>query len=498
MSTDKSTFEPATSWLNETIITLKMFNKISLQLIFEFAPVIIGNMFIGHITNSGVLMAACGIARSFTETSASGFAWGLTTALKTLIPQCIGMSHNKNYLISIYVQRALIITSIALIPLSILQLFAADIIQFIYGKTYCNKNHFCEIISIYCKCIIPYVWFRIWIAICQRIGQNLDLNIEITIALFISFLSCFPLNYFFIFYMNLTFMGAAFASNIVNLIACISVLLAIYLRNHGYIFIPKRFHKVCDYNGIKEYMLLTLPGTGRAVTDFFISEIYILMSAFIHNATIAVSASTILYGINIISINFAESLGLVLSVRIGKYVGAASILHSKRSIYIGFILSLILMILTSLIIYIALIVYGEYLIRFLWINNYEIVDIVQQLMYVILIRNIIMIWFFCLVGIFAGIGYPQYAGYGLLICFWFIGIPIQLILLFVYDLKQYTQIALFIIWSTPAFTRAICCLFMTIVLFWRIDWNTIIEKSQTRILIDTISPNYGSIHRAFK
>ena len=472
---------------------VSMFIKIALQNFFEFMPSAIANMFIGHLSNSGVLMAGCGIALSFTQSSAVSIAWGFTTPLKTLIPQSIGS--NKLYLLPIYIQRSFIITLFTLVPLSVLQLFSADIIKLIYGATYCNnENDICHIISTYCTYLIPYICMRCWITILQRAGQNLNLNTELTIALMIASLCCIPFNYFFIYYLGYGYLGAAISIDIINCISCLLMVFFLYLRGYGFIFKPMSLSMICSLNGIKEYLNLALPGVGRAVTGFLSVEILILFSGFIiPNTSIAISVSTILYGVSIIMIVTSEALGLVLSVRVGKYIGNGSILSAKRSIKYGAILAGIWAIISNITINLLFIVYGDVIIKLLWIDNDEIVELVINLGYLLIIRNFIFCWFFPLNGICSGIGLPQYSGYGISFAQWIVAFPIEIILLFVLDYRKYIHLALFCIWSIPAFSRVTLCFILTIVLLYRLNWKSIVSKSKQRLLIDHKSPSYGAI-----
>lgn len=477
----------------EIKIMVSMFIKIALQNFFEFMPSAIANMFIGHLSNSAVLMAGCGMALSFAQASAVSIAWGFTTPLKTLIPQSIGS--NKLHLLPIYVQRAFIITLFALFPLSILQIYSADIIELIYGTDYChNETGICHVISTYCTFLIPYIWMRCWITICQRAGQNLNLNSELAISLMIGSLSCIPFNYFFVYYLNYGYIGVAITMDVINCISCLLMVLFLYLRGYGYIFKPASFSMICSFKGMREYVYLALPGFGRAITGFLSVEIVIFLSGFIiTNTSIAISTSTILYGISIILIVTSEALGLVLGVRVGKYIGNGNISAAKRSIKYGAMLAAIWAIFSSITINLLFIVYGDVIIKLLWIDNDEIIALVVNLGYLLIIRNVVFCWFFPLNGICSGIGLPEYSGYGISFAQWIVAFPIQLILLFWLDYRNDVEMGLFCIWSIPAFSRATLCFILTFVLFYRLNWESIVTKSQQRLLIDHKSPSYGAI-----
>ena len=89
-SNTKDSFIFASSPWEECKIIFSMMIPIIIQSIFQFLPSTISFTFIGHLTNSTKLLAGAGLARIYTNVTASSFAYGITTGLQTLIPQAIG------------------------------------------------------------------------------------------------------------------------------------------------------------------------------------------------------------------------------------------------------------------------------------------------------------------------------------------------------------------------------------------------------------------------
>ena len=67
-----------------------MMIPIIISSLFQFIPQAICFSFVGHLSNATQLLAGTGLARIFTNVTASSFSWGITTGLQTLISQAIG------------------------------------------------------------------------------------------------------------------------------------------------------------------------------------------------------------------------------------------------------------------------------------------------------------------------------------------------------------------------------------------------------------------------
>eukprot|EP01083_Nonionella_stella_P295760 1005079_1 len=235
-----------TSTAQEFRIIFSQFVWITLQMLFEIVPGIIQMQLLGHLDNGSYYLAAVGLGRTFANVIGRSQAWGLTTGLFTLLPQCIGA--NKYELIGEYIQRSFYICTTTCFLLSFAQLFAGDIMIAI-GQSPELK----DLINIYCRVYIPNAFFNTWLTIVQRLLQTLQHNRDITIAQIFSFLLSYPLYYFLIYYLDLKAVGGALGACILSLIMLLGCCTCLVYRGYGYVFKPLPLNVVLQWKRVKEY-----------------------------------------------------------------------------------------------------------------------------------------------------------------------------------------------------------------------------------------------------
>lgn len=188
----------------------------TVQMLFEIVPGVFQMQFLGHLPNGAYELAGVGLGRTFATVVGRAQAWGLTTGLFTLIPQCVGAG--KMDQIPLHVQRAFYVTTITCLLMSILQFYAGDILVGI-GQSSDLRN----LINIYCRVFIPNAFLNVWLTIIQRVLQALDYNRDILIAQTISFLGSYPLYYLLIVYFDLQAVGGAIGASILSLMYVLNI-----------------------------------------------------------------------------------------------------------------------------------------------------------------------------------------------------------------------------------------------------------------------------------
>ena len=479
--TDKS-FRISSSIWEETWIILKLYCSVVLQNLGIYFPTATASIYIGRLPNYSKLMAGSALARSFTEVSGTSIAWGINAALKTLIPQAIGdQKHDKNKLISVYFQRALLVNFIINIPITIIQIYAGSIMCDID-----EPSDLCSIATKYCKALIPFLWFCAIFTSLQRVAQCIYLNNYIVIASVFPAMLSIPMNYTFVYTLNMGYLGTAYTVSICYGLSIIILVYALCKKGFSFMFRPLPLNIVCTYTGMKEFLSLALPNLVTTMSVWWSSELFILLSGYITNPDIAVSVSSILYGFDLNMNEFAYAINTTMSVRSGKYIGAQSWSYAKKSLICSLSLVLCITIFQAMIV-----VVFRRDIPLLWgTHDADIVYFASILLCVEAAKLVFGAIYHSMYGFFIGLGLPKYGAWlnisimcGLNLCTLYIGLEIM-------GFKNNTLNGLLIVWLSPVVCRLLSALGLVIILCYKVDVNKVINKSLMRIE-DTIR-DYGT------
>ena len=255
----------------------------------------------------------------------------MSSAISTLVPQAVGAG--KVRLIAIYVQRSFWVCLFILIPVGILQSYGGDIMCAI-GQ----PQDLCHIISNYCKWLILYIQFFCLISILSRIGQALNYNTDLFVTSMICALLSIPLNELFVYQWEYGYIGTAISVAICTFLSAAMIIVVLVNRGYSYIFKPLPIRTIFTWKGIvNEYLGLSLPILFQIALPFWFYDLCLLLSGYINNPEIALSAGTIIGSLLVCMSLVSEALYLTISMRVGAYIGAGSVYHAKRSILAAFI-----------------------------------------------------------------------------------------------------------------------------------------------------------------
>ena len=222
------------------------------------------------------------------------------------------------------------------------------------------------------------------------------------------------------------------------------------------------------------------------MSTWWASELFILLSGYITNPDIAVSASSILYAFDLNISLFGSSINTALSVRIGKYIGAQSWLYAKKSFICG--LGVVLCVTTFQAV---IVVVFRKDIPLLWgTHNADIVYFASILLCVEAAKVVFGGIYHAMYGLFIGLGLPNYGAWlniliicALNLCILYIGLEIM-------GFRNNTLYGLLIVWLSPVVCRLLSALGLVIIFWCKVDINKVMDKSLMRVE-DTIK-DYGS------
>ena len=184
------------SFIHELLIQFQIFFPICLTNIFGYLPQIISYIIIGNIKNGELYLSGINLGRTYSNITGVSIAWGINSALYTLIPHSIGAKRKD--LLKEYIQRCIIINLITFIPLTILQLYSYKIMMFIFKKNDDSLEDILFICYEYCIYGLPYIYFNSLSTVFKRICQSCNYNKQLLIIFLICALLSYPLNLFFV------------------------------------------------------------------------------------------------------------------------------------------------------------------------------------------------------------------------------------------------------------------------------------------------------------
>eukprot|EP01084_Bolivina_argentea_P280747 480172_1 len=473
----------ASSMYEEAKIMINIAIRIGVSISFEMAPNYIAIMFLGHLPNPSILLSGCGLAKSFSSMFAVGISWGMTTGLYTLVPQALGAQQPR--LLAIYFQRAIVVNYTIMAPLTVLQFFGGKLMCLMLPNTCLYVPE--EIITNYCRALIPYLWSMVSLTICQRVAQSLNYNTELLIAVLISVTFAVPLNYLLIYTFELGYLGTAYVIDICTIISFILSAFVIVYRGYGFLFKPLPFKLIFDKHGLWEYFTLSFPGCFSASLRWIIAELMTVLSGLVYDPSVAISVTVIASSLNKILNLAGAGIGRAVTLRTGKYIGASSTKMAKQTMWVGGIIYFIWVV---MVVCVYAIFRNE--LPYIFSRDEIVVQLVEDLIYFLMGRTVMWSFYNFLCSLYRGLGYQRISGYiqaPVDFCFAF---PFACVLLFYFRYSQYTDISLYIIWGCSIGGYFIGSMIILLLLIFYVSWDGAVNESKIRIK-ETMK-SYGSIN----
>jgi len=468
-----------TSGFKEAVILVKLAFPISLSVLTELLPTIIGIIYVANISGDSVLLGSVGMSRTYYLIM--GFAlYGVLTALPTLLPQA--MRAGRMDLVQLYMQRAFWLILILSIPCVLLLYYGATILTNTTKLQYAPI--FVEALDKECKYLIYALFAYILLGLLQKVPQTMDytVNFQLLISCVISGLSSYPLCYLF-----LTYYGKLYEGFALNLVGCycinILLILCIYWKHSlFFVFKPVSLFKVFNWVGIKHYLSLALPGLCVMVFEAILYEFTVIWCSLVTgthgrlDTEIAVTAAVVIQTIMLIVQCMAMGLQYALSNRIGKYIGSNKVDQAKLVIKCGSALSIVL----SLVIFIFLICARTYIPQW-FVDSDDIDTLTAEVLYVVMASQFFYVLVYVGYGIFRGIGEPKYAAIILLSTYYGFALPLMFLFLYVFDYHENLYYGTFTVFISSGVGNLYAYAIMMMVLVYKVDWEVIVSETQRRL-----------------
>eukprot|EP01084_Bolivina_argentea_P099039 178018_1 len=461
----------------EAYILLKLALQLGFSAICEMCVETVSTSFFGRLSNSSQILSATGLAISFTNLTALCIAFGMCSALWTLIPQAVGS--NNTHLVRLYVQRAFVVSFIIELPLALVLIHSTQILQFIGVNKSGDINW--NIITNYCYALIPFPYFMFTLSILHRVLQNFNYNTSMLVIQTITFIISIPMNYIFVYMLNFGYIGGAIVYNLIALLNVIIIIFFLIYNGYSFIFKPLPLKQIFDKKGMIQYIKLGFPLFIQKLLQWNIRESVMILTGYINNTAIMGSCTAVMMQMNkvkFLHIGLANATGM----RIGAYIGANSIFHAKRCIKIQIAYELMFMIITGFLYTIY-----RYEIASLFTNNTKVISLIgDKLVYLCLLDQFTASIYIHVSNVYRALGYQNISASVITVTQYLMVFPLQLFLLFgsAFEYAHKEKIGIYVIWLGSSFGYLLAFVVLVVRLVFYIDWNTALEYSKSRIHIN--------------
>ena len=405
----------------------------SFQFMLQLSPIIVTMTMIGHYYsksgNSAKYLSGSGLARTLSNTINLAFSYGMTSGLWTLIPQTIGGCKDKpdlyKKLITIYVKRSLYLVIILSTALNVIQFFAGDILVAIGQPVELR-----EIVNNYCRMLIPYNYLMCFNGILQTLIQSLGFNKMLFALNLIAFIIDVICLYLLIFVANLGYIGGALTASIFMFFTLLGNIFIVCKIKHSFIFKPMKLSLIFDKKGIIQYLSLALPGIFQMSFEWLVLEIVVLLSGYVTQPTISIATTVIITNFDLVTFGFQNRVGTTMSIEVGKYIGSGMVSIAKKYSYVGVCYSNVISIIFVLILY-----FTRNIISYLWTKDERVIHLTTTVIYIYMIYVFNNGFKAAIQGIYRGLGLQKISSYFVIFGYWFVAIPLCLLLLFLPAIK---------------------------------------------------------------
>ncbi|GAA0173526.1 transporter [Lithospermum erythrorhizon] len=413
---DVETRQPLIDELKKvTYIALPMIIVTVSQYLLRAAPVIM----LGHIDE--LYLASSSIATSFCNVTGFSLILGMSSALETLCGQAYGAGQHKK--LGSYTYCGIISLILVCIPVSILWIFIEDILIFVGQDVVISREAGNYAIWLILT-LFPY-------AILQSLNRFLQTQSLILPMLLTSIISiCFhlPVCWAFIFKLNLGNAGAALSIGLSYSLN--TILLVFYVK----------YSPTCEntwvpfsadvFGKIGEFYRFAIPSAVMVCLEWWSFELVILFSGLLPNPQLETSVLSICLNITSLHYFIPYSFAVAVSTRVSNELGAGNPQRARIALCVVVVLACSEFLLASAILFCF-----RFILGYGFSNEKEVVDYVRDITPLLCLSIIVDSIQTVLSGVSRGSGWQHIGAYINLGSYYIVGIPLSLVLGFVFRLK---------------------------------------------------------------
>lgn len=380
--------------------------------LINFMLSFINLLFVGHVGDGEVELAAAALAITFTNVTGLSVGIGLLCAIDTLCSQAYGARNYRK--VGLIVQRAILIVTLACVPFAAIWLSSEQI--FLLCRL---PPKLSALAGRYCMLLLPGLWFYMMADVLRRWLQSQAIVKPVIYITICSVLINVLAQYVFVYLLGLGFMGSPLGLALTW--ACSPFLLLAYILLAG--AHRKTWHGwswEC-LQGWGEFLKLALPGTLMVCAEWWGFEVTVIAVGLI--GEIELAAHTVAF--NTLGICYMIPLGMSVaaSTRVGNLLGAGDHERAKKAASICVFLTIGAQACAAGLIFVLRNVWGG-----LYSNDAHVVELIARVLPFAAVLTIFDGTQGVCGGVLRGAG-KQTVGAALnLFAFYCVGLPISLVL----------------------------------------------------------------------
>ncbi|KAL9266489.1 DETOXIFICATION 40-like protein [Drosera capensis] len=415
-------------------------------------------IFCGHIGN--LELAAASLGNNGIQIFAYGLMLGMGSAVETLCGQAYGA--RKYDMLGIYLQRSTILLMATAIPLTVLYVFSRPLLLALGEST-----SIATAASIYVYGLIPQIFAYAANFPIQKFLQAQSIVFPSAYISASTLVLHLVLTWLVVFKLGWGLLGAALMLSFSWWV--------IVVAQFGYILMSKKCKKtwkgfsLAAFSGLPGFFKLSVASAVMFCLETWYFQILVLIAGLLKNAEISLDSlsicMTIAGWVFMISVGFNAAVSVRVSNELGaghpKSASLAVVVATSSSFLVAVILAILVLIL-------------RHVISYIFTSGTEVSDAVAELAPFlaasILLNGIQPV----LSGVAVGCGWQAFVAYVNVGCYYFVGIPIGVVLGFKFDFGAKG------IWSGMLGGT----LMQTLILIWttyRTNWQNEVEKATNRL-----------------
>lgn len=423
----------------------------------QYGMFVITQGFIGHF--GAVELAAYALIQIIAVRFSNGILIGMSSATETLCGQAFGAK--QYHMMGIYLQRSWIInlaTGTILLPAFI---FAADIFKLLGEQT--DIANRAGDISLW---FIGILYFFVFSLTIQKYLQAQLKNMIVGWLSAVAFVVHVALSWIFVSKLNLGIPGAMSAMIIASWFIVIGQF--VYLFGGWCPNTWKGFSSAA-FADLYPVLKLSISSGVMICLEFWYNALLVLLAGYMKNATIEISSFSIC--LNIISWEFMLVFGFLAAsgVRVSNELGRGDAKAAKFSVKVAIATTTVIGSFFSLI----CLVFTRKLAH-LFTSNDEVIESVTSLSVLLAFSVLLNGFQAVLSGVAVGAGRQAVVAYINIICYYFIGLPVGVLLGYVADLKVKG------IWTGMLLGVVMQSIVLGYVT-WKTDWDNEVKKASERL-----------------
>ncbi|PNT65259.1 hypothetical protein BRADI_4g39390v3 [Brachypodium distachyon] len=380
---------------------------------------IVSLMFVGHLGE--LHLAGVSLAVSITSATGLNIITGMAFALDTLCGQAFGAG--QYHLLGIYKQRAMLVIGLACAPFALLWVYAGQILVFLH-----QDHAVAAEAGAYARWLIPSILLYVPLQCHVRFLQTQSLVLPVMASSGAATLCHLAVCWALVYKAGLGSKGAALSNAIsyaVNL-----VILALYVRLSGACERTWNGFSMEGFKELRQFANLAVPSAFMICVEFWAFEIIVLLSGLLPNPQLETSVLSICLNTSILLFMVPLGLSYSVSTLVSNELGAGQPQAAKLAMRVvmcmalcsGFLMGLAMILLRG--------VWGH-----VYSNEKEVVAYIAKMMPVLAISFFIDGIHGSLSGVLTGCGKQKIGAITNLGAFYLAGIPMAVLLAFVFHMN---------------------------------------------------------------